>query len=113
MIYHEQLTVTGTGGTVYTTQALAGLIERIKVKYTNGDAGGDVTITDDETAAAVLTLTNGNTDKDGPLQVAVMGNTGAAIANVYAKLAVAGRLKCVVADEAANSTVTIDVWWSR
>jgi len=112
MIYHEQLTVSGVSGTVYSTRPAVGFLEYIKVLYTNGDAGGDVTITDDEEGTALLTLANNNTDKASPILVQVMGTTGSAIAATYSRIPLTSRIKMVVAQEAANSTVVADVWWS-
>jgi hypothetical protein len=48
----------------------------------------------------------------GALEAQVIGIAGADIANVYGKMPVVSRFKVVVADEAANSVVKVELWWS-
>ena len=112
MIYHEELIVSGASGTVYSTRPAVGFLEYIKVVYTNGAAGSDVTITDEDETTALMTLANNNTGKSSPVLVQAMGTTGAAIAATYSRIPLTSRIKMVVADETANSVVTVDVWWS-
>jgi hypothetical protein len=112
MIHHERVVISGAAGIAYTSPA-EGLAEYAKVAYTNGQAGGDVTITDEATGAVLLQLTDNNTDKDAPLRKQAMGADGAAIAGVYGRPPLSGRIKVETAQEAANTTVTVDVWWEQ
>lgn len=111
MMSYDSVTIAGVSGTDYTKTAV-GVLEYLKVTYTNGDAGGDVVISDDQTGLVYMTLTNNNTNKAGTVQAQVIGVTGADLAGVYGKLPVVSRFKVVVAQEAANSSVKVEFWWS-
>jgi hypothetical protein len=111
MMNYDSVTISGVSGTAYSKTAV-GHLEWIKVTYTNGDAGGDVVVSDDQTTLVYLTLTNNNANKSGPLEAQVIGITGADIANVYGKMPVVSRFKVAVAEEAANSVVKVELWWS-
>ena len=112
MLNHETVTIAGASGTAYTDRPATGYLEYISVTYTNGAIAGDVTITDEAEGTALLTLTDNNTDFGAPIRVQVTGITGSTIAANYARIPVTGRIKVVTAQEAANTTVVVVLYWS-
>ena len=109
MLIRQTITCSAAAGTAYSAP-FQGLIEAIKVDYTSGDAGGDLTVTDDEQGTAIMTLTSNATDKAGPLRAQTIGITGANITDLYGRIPVSGRVKAVWADHAAGTTIVITLW---
>lgn len=112
MIKKETITITGASGTGYSDSPVDGLLEYIKVTYTNGAATGDVTITDEVSGLALLTLTDNTTNFSALVRGQASGITGSALTGVYDRLPISSRVKVVVAQENANTTVQVDVWYS-
>lgn len=110
MISYDTITLTGVTDTDYSKTAV-GVLKYLKVTYTNGDAGGDVVISDDQTGLVFVTLTNKNAAVAGNVQAAVVDVSGVAIANVYTDLPVVSRFKAVSAEQAANTSILIQLWW--
>lgn len=108
------ITTNGSGAaTAYTTDVLGGgFVESITITGSL-DAGADLTITDDNTSAPVITLSNTNSGTFRP-RGATHDTAGAA--SLYAaggtavtdKIAVTGKIKVVVAQggSAVSGTVT-------
>lgn len=109
MMRTKTLTLTGAAGTAYSTP-LSGLVHYLAVDYTAGDAGGDLTLSDDETGLTLLSLISNATDKAGPVRVQGVGTDAVAIAGVYEPLPIVSRVKAVWADHAANTTIVVRVW---
>lgn len=110
MIERVVLSLTGTSGTTYSTSSVEGTVEYVKVAYTNGQVGGDLTVTDEESGQELLAITDSNTAFEGPLLDAAVGANGAAIANEYRSPVISGRVKAVHAQQAANTVVTLTLW---
>lgn len=113
MIGHETIIVSGASGTAYSDGPVMGLLEYIQVTYTNAAATGDVTITDDEATTSLLTLTDNTTNVSAPVRKQAITTANSAITGVYERIPLTSRIKVVVAQENANSTVQVDVWYER
>lgn len=110
MISYESISIAGVSGTAYSKTAV-GTLEYIQVTYTNGDAGGDVVVSDDQTGLVFMTLTDKNATVAGCPKGPVTDLVGVVIADEYVKLPVVSRFKVAVAQEAANSVVNVELWW--
>lgn len=110
MLRKRSTTLSGTGVTA-TLGPIQGLLEHIKVTYTNGQATGDLTITDVATGISILALVNHNTNANFAIRKQAVDTAGSAITGEYARLPVSGELQLVTAQQASNTVVVVDVWW--
>lgn len=110
MMHYDTITLTGTADTDYSKTAV-GTLRYMKLTYTNGDAGGDVVVSDDQTGLVYTTLTDKNAAVAGCPKAPVLDLVGVAIANVYVDMPVVSRFKAVSAQQAANTSILIQVWW--
>lgn len=113
MLRHKQVSVTGASGAVDITPA-HGFLEAVKVAYTNGQAGGDLTITDPQTGDTYLTRTNSNTDLAAtPVRKQAVDAAGSAITGIYERIPVTSGFTVTSAQQASNTTVVVDIWWQE
>lgn len=110
MLRRKSVTISGAGSTV-SIGPIQGLLEHIRVAYTNGQATGDLTITDASNGVSILALVNHNTNVNFAVRKQAVDTAGTAITGEYARIPVSGELQIVTAQQAANTVVTVDVWW--
>lgn len=111
MLRHKQVAISGASGTA--SVAIQGMIEYVKIAYTNGQAGGDLAIADSQFGQSLLTLTNHNTNFDAAIRKQAVDTAGAAITGEYSRLPVAGEIAITTAQQASNTVVTVDIWWTE
>lgn len=110
-IYHGTLTLTGTTDTDYLE--VQGLIEWLKITYTNGNAGtGDIVITDEASGVVIYSETNGATDVDGPVRAQAIDRSGSA-KTAYERIPISSRIKAVSTGHNANTSIALDFLVSR
>ena len=112
MLRKKSITLAGAAVTT-TLGPVQGLLEHIKVTYTNGQATGDLTITDVATGLSILALVNHNTNANFAIRKQAVDSAGTVIAGEYANLPISGELQLVTAQQASNTTVVVDVWWTE
>lgn len=111
MLRHKQVAISGASGNA--SVAIQGFVEYIKIAYTNGQVGGDLTIVDAQAGQSILSLTNHNTNFDAAIRKQVVDTAGAAITGEYSRIPVAGEVTITTAQQASNTVVTVDIWWSE
>lgn len=96
-------TTAADGSAAAYSEVVEGLIEMVKVTLGTWDAGVDLTLTDEETGAAIVTLTNATDGQTVRPRAATHDVAGAAAlyaaggVAVLDKIPVNGRIKLVVA----------------
>jgi hypothetical protein len=110
------LAVNASGAATVYSDPLSGLIAGLYVENGDLDAGSDITITDEASGAAILTITNlaadawyvptvGVVDAAGAARLYAVGGTA-----IPALIPIDGRLKFVVAQGGVSKTGTVHVY---
>lgn len=108
------LTNAGGAATVYSTQPMDGELMMLRVTIGTLAAGAvDLTITDDQSGAAILTITDLAASTDYYPRGAAVNPANAAITNSFVTIPVTGKIKCVVAQGGAAATGTLHCWVKR
>lgn len=111
MLRHKQVSISGAAGTADVAPA-HGLLEAVKVTYTNGQSGGDLTITDPQTGDSYFTRTNSNTNLAAtPVRKQAVDPSGSAITGIYECVPVTSGFTVTTAEQASNTVVVVDIWW--
>lgn len=110
MIRYKQLVVSGAAGIAQYIPAY-GWLDFVRVTYTNGQAGGDLTLTDVQTGISLLALTNHNTSFAAAVRKQAVDQAGSAITGEYERVPFSGGLQLETAQQASNTVVTVDIWW--
>lgn len=108
------LTDAGGAATVYSTKPMDGELVMLRVAIGTLSAGAvDLTITDNVSGAAILTITNLAASTDFFPRGAAVNPSNAAITNSFVKIPVTGSIKVVVAQGGAAATGTVHCWVER
>lgn len=112
MIYRKVVDCSGASGTAYSSLSIPnGLVEYLKVTYTNGNAGtGDITISDETDDVTIWSETNGATDVDNPIRKQALDPSGNY--KDYERIPITDRIKVVWAGHNANTSIEVVVWYS-
>lgn len=98
--------------TVYSPRPVAGELLAFRVTIGTLAAGAvDLTITDDATGFALLTISNLAASTDYYPRGAAVNPANAAITNSFVPIPLTGKVKCVVAQGGASATGTLHIWW--
>lgn len=100
--------------TVYSTMPMDGELMMLRVSIGTLAAGAvDLTITDDQSGAALLTISNLAGSTDYYPRGAAVNPANSAITNSFVMIPVTGKIKCVVAQGGAAATGTLHTWVKR
>ena len=104
----------GSGAaTVYSPTPVDGFLAAIRVQIGTLAAGAtDLTITDDATGMALLTITDIAANTDYYPRGAAVSPANAAITNSFVPIPLTGKVKVVVAQGGAAATGTVHIWWT-
>lgn len=108
---HTSMTLTGVSGSQPTTIPLFGLIDHIKVTYTNGGVGGTLTLTDTQSGLQFLSRSN-NTNVAGPLRKVAIDPSGTTIdTSGGERMPVMSTVTAAWANHASNTSILVEIWW--
>jgi hypothetical protein len=100
--------------TVYSTKPMDGELVMLRVTIGTLAAGAvDLTITDNASGVALLTISNLAASTDYYPRGAAVNPANSAITNSFVKIPVTGSIKCVVAQGGAAATGTLHTWVKR
>lgn len=107
---YSSVTLTGVSATG-TIQPAHGELAYVKITYTNGNAAGDLTITDSQTGLVFLTITNSATNLSAPVRQIAKDTAGADITGIYGKLPITGGITVASAQHNSNTSILVEIWW--
>lgn len=116
-IDYERVAVVCDGAgaaTVYSEKPLDGILSRIRLNIGTLAAGAvDFTITDKQTDASLLAVTNLAASTDYSPRGAAVTPANVAITNSFVGIPVTGGIKIVVAGGGAAGAGSVDIWVER
>jgi len=107
---YAKVTLSGVSDT-QTIQPASGELAYVRITYTNGNAAGDLTITDLQTGLVFLTITNSATDFSAPLLQQAKDPTGTAITGFYEEMPITGGFTIASAQHNSNTSILVEIWW--
>lgn len=101
----------GGAATVYTNLPADGELLAIRLLLGTLTSGCSVTITDDASGMALLTVASLTANTDYFPRGAAVNPANAAITNSFVKIPLTGKVKAVVAGGGNVATGTLHIWW--
>lgn len=107
----KAITTDGAGAATAYLGPVDGVLLAVRLVLGTWTGGAvDVTVTDQSSGAALLTVTNLAADTDFYPRGAAVSPANAAITNSFVAIPVSGQVKVVVAQGGATTTGTVHLW---